>query len=46
MKEIDNLKDFMKGEHYTDLEINKFVNDVSQQNEFLMKKYMTRLMIR
>jgi len=27
-REIENIKDFMRSEHYTELEINKFTNDV------------------
>jgi hypothetical protein len=42
-KQIDNLKDFMRSQHYTELEINKFYNDVCSKNETLMKKYMIRL---
>jgi hypothetical protein len=42
-KEIDNLKDFMKSEHYTEDEIDKIYDDVCDKNEFLMKKYMIRM---
>ena len=45
-KEIENLKDFMKKEHYTEREIEKFFDDVSSTNEHLMKKYILRMKFR
>ena len=42
-KEIDNLKEFMRKEHYTEREIEKFHDDVCNTNEHLMNKYITRL---
>lgn len=41
-REIENLKQFMRDQHYTELEVNKYVSDVCKQNEYLMNKYMTR----
>jgi hypothetical protein len=45
-KEIDNLKEFMRKEHYTENQIEKFYDDVCDTNDFLMKKYIIRLQIR
>lgn len=42
-KEIENMKQFMRDEHYTELEINKFYNDVCDENERLMRKYIIRM---
>jgi hypothetical protein len=42
-KEIENIKDFMKDQHYTNLEVNKFYNDVCNTTENLMKKHMIRM---
>ena len=42
-KKIENLKDFMRDQHYTDLEINKFYNDVCGHNERIMKKHLIRM---
>jgi hypothetical protein len=44
-KEIDNLKDFMRKEHYTENEIEQFHDTVCNTNENLMKKYLIRLKI-
>jgi len=45
-KEIDNLKDFMRKEHYTEDQIDKFYDDVCDTTEHLMKKYLIRIKIR
>lgn len=42
-REIENLKDFMRDQHYTELEINKFFNDVDQTNHNRMLKHMIRM---
>lgn len=42
-KEIENIKSFMKDQHYTSLEINKFYNDVCATTENRMKKHMIRM---
>jgi len=36
----------MRDEHYPETHIEKFYNDVCGKNEYLMKKYITRLKIR
>jgi hypothetical protein len=42
MRDIENMKQFMRDQHYTEDEIEKFYDTVSRQNDYLMKKYMTR----
>lgn len=42
-KDIENMKQFMRDQHYTELEINKFYNDVCGYNDYLMKKHMIRM---
>lgn len=42
MKRIENLKDFMRHEHYTLDEVEKFTEDVFNQNEHLLNKYGKR----
>ena len=41
-KEIANLKEFMRSQHYTEGEIDKFYGDVCARNDHVMNKIMTR----
>lgn len=42
-REIANLKEFMRSEHFTEDEIEKQFNDLSTQNDHLMQKYLLRM---
>ena len=46
MKEIENLKEFMRKEHFTEKEIQLKCKEWFGRNEHLMKKYMTRMRLR
>lgn len=46
MKTIDNLKDFMREEHYTESEIKIKCKDWFGKNEYLMNKYLARMRMR
>ena len=46
MKEIDNIKDFMRSEHYTEKEIEERCKNAFETNENLMRKYMLRMRMR
>lgn len=46
MKTIENLKDFMRNEHYTESEIKLKCRDWFGKNEMLMNKYIARMKMR
>ena len=46
MREIQNLKDFMREEGFTEKEIQLKCKDWFGKNEYLMKKYMARMRMR
>ena len=46
MKEIDNLKEFMRSEHFTEQEIKLKCREWFGKNEFLMNKYISRMRMR
>ena len=45
MREIENMKDFLRQEKYTEGEIEKIYDGVCSRNEGLMRKYLLRLKI-
>jgi hypothetical protein len=45
MREIENMKDFLRQEKYTEDEVDKIYDDVCSRNEGLMRKYILRLKI-
>jgi hypothetical protein len=45
MREIENMKDFLRQEKYTEDEVEKIYDDVCSRNEGLMRKYILRLKI-
>lgn len=45
MRKIENLKAFMRKEHYSEQEIDKFYKDVCERNDSIMKKYLTRALM-
>ena len=45
-KEINNLKEFMRKERFTENEIEKTFGEVCKTNDGLLKKYVTRLRLR
>ena len=46
MKTIENLKDFMREEHYTEAEIKIKCRDWFSKNEMLLNKYIARMRMR
>lgn len=46
MRDIENMKEFLRKEKYTEPEIEMIHNGVIARNDGLMRKYMTRLRIR
>ena len=45
MREIENMKDFLREEKYTEDEVEKIYGDICARNEGLMRKYILRLKI-
>jgi hypothetical protein len=43
MREIENMKDFLREEKYTEDEVDKIYDGVCSRNEGLMRKYILRL---
>ena len=43
MREIENMKDFLREEKYTEDEVENIYDGVCSRNEGLMKKYILRL---
>lgn len=46
MREIENLKDFLRSEHYTENEVEGICEKVFNKNHYLMRKFMIRMRLR